>query len=246
MIDWQIGCSGFYYKHWKGSFYPADLPHRKWFDFYCAHFNTLELNASFYRFPKLESLVKLYKSSPATFRFAVKAPRWITHYRQFNNSADMIFDFYTLVREGLREKLACILFQMPERFAFSVERLDKIIESLDNSFINVMEFRHESWWRKDIYDELAKYNISFCGMSHPSLPNDVIANTPFLYYRLHGESQLYASNYEEKRLEHFTDEIYKNTNVNEAYVFFNNDIHTYAVWNAQYMKRYALSQQDKL
>ena len=239
MLTPHIGCSGFYYKHWKETFYPAGLPQKKWFDFYCEHFNTLELNVTFYRFPKLPFLQNWYAKSPANFRFAVKVPKAITHFKQFNGTVDMISDFYNTVREGLQEKLACVLFQLPPRLHYKEERLEKIINSLDNSFINVLEFRHESWWQKDVYDELARHNITFCGMSHPSLPEDVVANTSFLYYRLHGEGQLYASNYEEKRLEYFVDEIYKNKHVNEAYIFFNNDIHTYAIWNAKYMEQYA-------
>jgi uncharacterized protein YecE (DUF72 family) len=55
-INWQIGCSGFHYKEWKGIFYPESLPQKEWFKFYAEKFNTLELNVTFYRFPVLKSL----------------------------------------------------------------------------------------------------------------------------------------------------------------------------------------------
>lgn len=232
MIDWHIGCSGFHYKHWKGTFYPEGLAQTKWFAHYCQFFNTLELNVTFYRFPQLSFLENWRLKSPEGFRFAVKAPRAITHYKKFNGTTDLISDFYKTVRDGLQDKLGCVLFQLPPNFHHSEERLQKIIGSLDNSFLNVVEFRHESWWREDVYQSLGDRNITFCGMSHPTLPRDVISNTPLLYYRMHGEGQLYASNYEATQLQKLVDDVKLRTYTTEAYIFFNNDIHTYAIYNA--------------
>ncbi len=79
MLKWWIGCSGFHYADWKKIFYPDDLPKRKWFEYYCQHFNTLGLNVTFYRFPQLKSLQNWYDKSPTKFSFSVKAPRLITH-----------------------------------------------------------------------------------------------------------------------------------------------------------------------
>src|SRR5690606_30967565 len=122
-IEWHIGCSGFYYKDWKGLFYPEDLPQKYWFDYYCRYFNTLELNVTFYRFPELSFLQNWYNKSPESFSFAVKAPRTITHYKKFNGITDTLHDFYSTVRTGLREKLECILFQLPPSLPYSEERL---------------------------------------------------------------------------------------------------------------------------
>jgi uncharacterized protein YecE (DUF72 family) len=232
MIDWHIGCSGFHYKHWKGTFYPQDLAQSKWFDYYCQFFNTLELNVTFYRFPKLSSLENWRVKSPAGFRFAVKAPKAITHYKKFNGVTDLMSSFCNTTRDGLQEKLGCILFQLPPNFHYSEEHLQRIVDNLDTSFLNVVEFRHESWWIDDVFSELKKKNITFSGMSHPSLPKDIINNTSLFYYRMHGEGQLYASNYDNSQLQNLVDEIKSKKHVKEAYVYFNNDIHTYAVHNA--------------
>jgi len=237
MINWHIGCSGFHYKHWKGSFYPEDLAQSKWLDYYCRYFSTLELNVTFYRFPRLSFLQTWHKKTPDNFRFAVKTPRLITHFKQFNNATEQLSDFYNTVRDGLQEKLGCVLFQMPPRFSYSEERMEKILNNLDNSFLNVVEFRHESWWQEDVYKELKKKNITFCGMSHPTLPKDIVANTPLFYYRLHGEGQLYGSNYENSRLQQIVTNIKEHQQIEEAFVFFNNDINTYAVYNAQEMQK---------
>lgn len=241
MVTWNIGCSGFHYKHWKGVFYPDGLPQKKWFDYYCQHFNTLELNVTFYRFPRLPIMQFWRQNSPDGFRFAVKAPRAITHFKKFLGTVDMLSDFYNTCQDGLQEKLGCVLFQMSPRLGYSEAFLERIISSLDNSFLNVVEFRHESWWRQEVYDELAKHNISFCGMSHPTLPKDVITNTDLLYYRFHGEEALYASLYSSEKLKETIDVVGESGKVKQAFIFFNNDIHGHAIQNASEMKSIVLS-----
>jgi uncharacterized protein YecE (DUF72 family) len=238
MAKWWIGCSGFHYKHWKGIFYPDKLAQSKWFDYYNNHFKTLELNVTFYRFPRLSFLETWYTKSPAVFSFSVKVPRAITHYKQFNNTKQMLDDFYGTTREGLKEKLGCILFQMPGRMAFKEEKLDQIIESLDPAFTNVLEFRNESWWTAHVYNKLAENNITFCSMSHPSLPEAVVQNTKTVYFRFHGVPNLYSSKYDITILKKISDEIETNSSTKEAFIYFNNDIGGAAIINAIEMEEY--------
>ena len=234
-MKWHIGCSGFYYKHWKGVFYPDKLPQTKWFPYYCEHFNTLELNNTFYSFPKVKSLSKWYTDSPTDFVFTVKAHRIITHYKQFHNTIDTVNELYHIVSDSLQEKLGPVLFQMPPKFAYTEERLERILTNLNPKFNNVVEMRHESWWKPEIYNELSKHQISFCGMSHPTLPNDVIQNTDTLYYRLHGNQQLYSSAYTTAEL-HKLDKKVKATDAKQAFIYFNNDIGASAIYNARELK----------
>jgi uncharacterized protein YecE (DUF72 family) len=236
MVKWLAGCSGFHYNHWRGTFYPQKLAVKHWFNYYCEHFKTLELNVTFYRVPALGVFESWYETSPEDFRFAVKAPRAITHYKKFNDSERAIDDFYSLVQNGLKEKCGCFLFQLPPNYHYTEEKLDKILKSLDPSQPNVLEFRHESWWQPRIYDALAAKNIAFSGMSHPSLPSDLIHNTSLLYYRFHGSEELYASNYDDAFLDKFSEELQALNNVKKGFIFFNNDINTYAVYNAQYLQ----------
>jgi uncharacterized protein YecE (DUF72 family) len=232
----HIGCSGFHYKHWKGTFYPEKLAQTKWFKYYCEHFDTLELNVTFYRFPRLDNMLAWYDTSPPHFRFAVKAPRAITQYKKFIGTERMLNDFYTTVKEGLREKCGCCLFQMPPNFHYSPDKLQRIVDSLDPSIKNVMEFRHASWWQEEVFRTLSQHNISFCGMSHPELPADVIKNAQLLYFRFHGNEQLYASKYAIESMYDFANELKSVENLEEAYVFFNNDIGTNAIYNARELK----------
>lgn len=233
-----IGCSGFYNKDWKEAFYPNGLPQSKWFEYYCSQFNTLELNTTFYRFPRVEFLEKWYDKSPADFKFSVKAPRLITHYKQLNNTARLIDDFYTAVHEGLKEKLGSVLFQLPSRMKFSEIFLQRILESIDASFINVFEFRDISWWNNLIYAELGKKNISFCGISIKDLPDDIIVNTSTMYYRFHGIEKLYFSEYSADTVKNFAEKFKKLNGLNHAYIYFNNTATIAAINNARQLKSY--------
>ena len=238
MTSWKIGCSGFHYKHWKKLFYPKDLPQKRWFEFYCQHFDTVELNVTFYRFPKLSFVEDWYKRSPEDFLFSVKAPRLITHFKQFHDSERVISDFYSVINEGLKDKLGCVLFQLPPRSAYTEERLERIINSLNPDFQNILEFRHVSWWNEDVFNKLGKHKITFCGMSHPDLPQDVIQNNSLLYYRFHGVPELYKSQYDEQELIDFVSRIKKEKKVKTAFIYFNNDIGASAIINGKQLQQY--------
>ncbi|HEY9195983.1 MAG TPA: DUF72 domain-containing protein, partial [Mucilaginibacter sp.] len=198
-------------------------------------FKTLELNVTFYRFPQLSFLQNWHAVSPPDFRFSVKAPRAITHYKQFHNSAKLITSFYDTISQGLAEKLGPVLFQMPPRFTYTEEKLDRIISNLNPSFSNVVEFRHPSWWQESVYHKLAEHRVTFCGMSHPELPTDIIQNTPLVYYRFHGIPQLYYTLYDKTSLQQAVNTLSDNHNATEAWLYFNNDIEAHAPQNAREM-----------
>lgn len=233
MVKWYIGCSGFHYKHWKGIFYPVGLPQKKWFDYYCENFCTLELNVTFYRFPELPFLQNWNKRSPGSFTFSVKAPRIITHFKKFNDSIELINELYAVISNGLKNKLGPVLFQLPPRFDYTAERLEKIIGSLNPAFINVLEFRHVSWWQEEVFKELARHNITFCGMSHPSLPDQMIRYTKVVYHRMHGVPHLYRSLYNVASLEKIIHKTEEMKSTKEAFIYFNNDIDGSAIINSK-------------
>ena len=232
-----IGCSGFHYKEWKNIFYPDGLAQAKWFQYYCEHFNTLELNVTFYKFPTEKSLEKWYIASPQNFMFSVKAPRAVTHFKKFCECEKMLTDFYTSLQNGLKEKLGCVLFQMPPQFVYSEENLQKIIANMNVSFKNVIEFRHASWWNQSVFKKLKSQNIIFSGISYPKLPDEVIKNTRDLYYRLHGVPVLYKSSYNKVFLQDLFKQI-TTGNTNEAWLYFNNTWGTAAIENGKFLQDY--------
>lgn len=246
MKKWWIGCSGFYYKSWRDGFYPPKLPQRKWFEYYCEHFNTVELNVTFYRFPKIEALRGWYERSPENFRFTVKAPRLITHYKRFNNAERETSDFYQLVAEGLGNKLGTVLFQLHPAMVYSPENLEKILATLDNAFHNVLEFRHESWWNDHVLRELRRNKVTFCSISYPDLPDKVLNTNQIVYYRFHGVPRLYLSSYSDQFLNRVADDIHHLPNVTDVYTYFNNDIEVAAVYNARSLQSIAATFEKRL
>lgn len=231
----RIGCSGFSYKEWKGVFYPPKLPQKRWFEYYCTRFNTLELNVTFYRFPQLGFLQNWYDKAPQDFVFSVKVPRAITHYKKFIDTEELLNDFYTTIKHGLKEKLGAVLFQLPASIKYSEDVLMRIINQVHTAFTNVIEFRHTSWWNKEVYAGLAEKNIVFCGVSHPLLNDDVVANTPIIYYRFHGVPKLYFSEYAAVEIDTFAAKL-KKSDAAEAYIYFNNTAGMGAINNAERLK----------
>jgi uncharacterized protein YecE (DUF72 family) len=239
--NWWIGCSGFYYKEWREKFYPQGLPQRKWFEFYCESFNTVELNVTFYRFPKLEDLQGWYKRSPGDFRFTVKAPRLITHYKRFKNALRETQDFYNTISKGLQDKVGTVLFQLHPGIVYSEETLELILNTLDTSFVNVLEFRHASWWQQKVLNVLKQHGITFCSISYPSLPEEVYKTSPAVYYRFHGVPELYRSSYSDTALKDVHDSIKRLRGVTDVYIYFNNTTEVVAVYNAKTLQELAAS-----
>jgi uncharacterized protein YecE (DUF72 family) len=234
--EWHIGCSGFHYNDWKEVFYPKGLPANKWFAYYRDHFNTVESNVTFYRLPLLSTLQKWYDESDRDFRFSVKAPRLVTHYKKFINCSPELEKFYNTIKEGLSEKLACVIFQFGPDFSYTKERLRNIIAGIDSSFNNVIEFRHTSWWDKNVYDQLKDHSLTFCNMSHPKFPEQVISTSPIFYFRFHGSPVLYKSAYSHEYLSGIVEKIRSEKSIETAYLYFNNTWGMGAIENAKYIK----------
>jgi uncharacterized protein YecE (DUF72 family) len=244
-IQWYIGCSGFYYQEWKEVFYPKGWPQKKWFEYYCQHFNTLEINNTFYRFPEEKTLKSWYDRSPDNFLFTVKATQTITHQKPFQDTQTQIQEFYAVVKEGLGPKLGPVLFQLPPRLAYSPAMLESIITQLDAAYINVIEFRHASWWREDVYTTLKKKGIVFSGTSYPDLPNDVICTSSINYYRFHGVPKLYYSEYSPAFLRQIAQLIKEDSSITKAFLYFNNTAAAAALTNAHFVQEFVQSNQEK-
>ncbi len=227
----HIGCSSFNNPRWKGVFYPEDLPRSKWFAYYAEHFSTYEINASFYRAPTVKSLQSWYHKAPDAFVFSIKAPRTITHYRRFAEVKELLEDFYSVCRDGLRDKLACVLFQLPPSFEYTPEHLARITDHLDPNFSNVVEFRNATWWHPDVFATLKRHNITFCRVSYPGLPQSVMTTSDVAYVRLHGVPRLFYSGYGVDDLRSFG-----SADAPDTYIYFNNTAAIDGIQNALLMR----------
>lgn len=234
-IQWHIGCSGFYYKEWRGLFYPEKLSQKKWFEFYSQHFDTIEINNTFYRFPEQKLFANWYDKAMPGFCFSVKVPQVITHVQRFRETEKLLQDFYHIAREGLKEKLGPVLFQLPPSFKYDEGMLHNIIAQMNIGYENVIEFRHISWWRKDVFATLKKAGVVFCGVSYPGLINAPVTDLPLCYYRFHGVPKLYFSAYDEAFLQQVAEQITAGE-TQKAYVYFNNTAAGAALENARYLQ----------
>jgi len=233
-----MGTSGWSYEHWVGKFYPNDLQRSQWLVFYSKYFNTVEINMSFYRFPYKNMLKGWYNKTPRNFKFTMKAHRQITHVKKLVNVKRLLNSYYSLAKE-LGEKFGCMLFQMPPSFKNNengFKRLEKFLNQLNNEFNNVIEFRHKSWFCKEVFKLLRENNAIFCIVSAPRLPDVVEKTSKIAYIRFHGAGSWYASNYSKNELKNWAKKI-KELKAKEIYCYFNNDYNAYAVENCKELKR---------
>ncbi|MDX1614802.1 MAG: DUF72 domain-containing protein [Candidatus Promineifilaceae bacterium] len=230
----RIGTSGWHYDHWEGAFYPNDMDHETRLPFYAKAFPTVEINNSFYQLPEFETLRKWQEATPAAFRFAVKASRYITHMKKLNEPEEPLVNFLSRMAE-MGEKLGPILFQLPPNWHLDERRLAGFLAKLPEGQRYVLEFRHPSWFDAAVYEHLREHNVGFCihdMAEHPS-PKEVTAD--FVYIRFHGPAETaYQGSYETEALAGWAGAISTwQRQGRDVYCYFNNDQKGYAPRNAQ-------------
>ena len=233
---YHLGTSGWSYKDWKGRFYPEEMSQKKWLPFYAQHFSTVEINMTFYRYPKPETLKGWLDKVPEDFNFTLKANRQITHRKRIKEVKNEVRYFYTLA-DSLRYKLGCILFQLPPSLTRDLILLEEFLSSLSPNHKNVIEFRHESWYQHEVYELLKSYNVIFCTVSSAKVPKTVVETAESAYFRFHGLTGGYTYSYSEEELEKWA-EIIRKTKAKECFVYFNNDYHAHAVENCRTLREF--------
>lgn len=225
-----VGTSGWQYNHWKGIFYPHDLKSKDWLRFYAQRLSTLELNVTFYRQVKQPTFQKWYDGVPSDFVFSVKMSRFITHIKRLSVEAESVNRFLEGV-SLLREKLGVILIQLPPSLKFDRPLMTDFFALLDPAFKYTVEARHETFIDDHFFSMLREQNIAWCiAESGGRYPHDETLTASFVYLRLHGRTDLYASNYSDDELKEMAKKI--RTWGRDAYVYFDNDFGGHAVLNA--------------
>jgi len=227
---YHVGTSGWSYNHWHGRFYPSELDRGGWLDYFAQHFNTVEVNMTFYRLPSPGLLKGWYQKTPPAFKFSLKGSRLITHIKKLKATEELVKGFYRLA-ETLQEKLGCVLWQMPPSLKLNLELLEGFLRQLPRSCPNVIEFRHKSWYVEEVYQLLKEYQTAFCIVSAPRLPADTITTSPTAYVRFHGVDSWYRYHYSDQELAQWAERI-KGLPAEDCFVYFNNDFQAYAVKNA--------------
>jgi len=233
MPEYFIGTSGWHYDHWQGSFYPDKLPKAKWLEFYADHFNTVELNNSFYNLPTENAFNNWLNSSPENFIFTVKVNRYITHIKRLKDIKEPLDRFLSRA-DILQEKLGPLLYQLPPNMKRDDKTLDAVLSMLPFRYSHVVEFRHESWFDDGVFKILSKYNVGLCVFDKPDFTCPIVATSNFTYFRFHGSSELYSSCYSELELSDWAKRIVDTSrNKKAVYIYFNNDAEAYAIENAR-------------
>ena len=232
----HVGCSGWFYWHWRDCFYPPSEPTHRWFQHYASVFRTVELNAPFYRWPK-PTTVKGWRRAARgrRFHYSVKVNAQITHERRMMRTKKLIHEFYTIA-DTLGPQLGCFLFQFPPSYRYTAARLRSIVGQLDPAHRNAVEFRHKSWWRPSVYRAFEKAGLIFCSVSGPRLPEDLVKTGEVLYVRFHGRPRWYRHDYSREELAAWADKI-KASGAKEVWIYFNNDRECHAIKNARALKR---------
>src|SRR5438270_303902 len=195
----RIGCSGWQYKHWRGDFYPADLAVAQWFDFYAAHFDTVEINNSFYRLPEATVFEAWRRRAPPGFLYAVKASRFLTHMKKLKDPAEPLERFFSRARE-LGTRLGPVLYQLPPHWPVNIERLQTFLEMLPRRRRHAMEFREPSWYSDEVFALLERYRVALCLHDMQGSASGRLSVGPFVYVRFHGTTR-YGGRYDDEALE---------------------------------------------
>ena len=208
------GASGYSFKEWKGSFYPADMKPDGMLAFYSARLPTVEINNTFYRMPKTEMLENWARTAPAGFKFGIKASRRITHFAHLKpESADSVAFLYRAL-DALGAKRGPVLFQLPPVMKKNLERLTEFLKHLPEGHGAAFEFRNETWFADDVYDALRSAGAALClSEREDNAPPPLVETAPWGYVRLRLET------YGDAELEQWARKLAA-TGWRETYVYF--------------------------
>lgn len=241
-----IGTSGWSYDHWHGVLYPHGAPASARLDYYVQRFPTVELNASYYRWPADRTFAGWKRRLPAGFLLSVKAPRGLTHFKRLYEPERWL----ERIEQGLQklgEKRGVLLVQLPPGLAYDHPRLAYFLAQLPPGQRTAIEFRHPSWHHDEVFDLLAQHAVAYCVMSGANLPCILRATAPFVYVRLHGPDHhhLYGGSYSDDDLRWWAERIREWAGQGrDVFAYFNNDGGGHAVHNALTLRR-LLGQLDR-
>lgn len=208
-----------------------------WLDFYARHFDTVEVNATFYRLPRREAVANWVQTTPEDFVLAVKMSRYITHVRRLRDLGSGVRTFYDRIEPLVHSpKLGPVLWQLPANFRRDDERLAGALEKLPAGR-HCFEFRHESWFVPEVYEQLRSHGVALAIGDHPQRAFQACELTAdWTYIRFHSGSRGRRGNYSESELEEWAQRIEAWRREVDVFAYFNNDWEGFAVRNGLWLK----------
>jgi uncharacterized protein YecE (DUF72 family) len=231
----HVGTSGWSYAHWDGVLYPVGSSAAGRLQYYTQRFGSVELNASFYRWPRDAAFASWRRRLPEGFVMSVKAARGLTHAKRLYAPDVWVQRFVSCWHE-LGDRRGVLLVQLAPGHARDDARLDYFLAQFPPWMRVAVEFRHPSWHDDAVFDILARHGTAYCVMSGAHLPCVLRATTSFVYVRLHGPDahHLYGGSYSTDDLRWWSDRIHEWTDSGrDVYAYFNNDGDGHAVRNAE-------------
>ena len=226
----RIGTSGYQYRHWRGVLYPEGLAQRRWLERYAALFDTVELNATFYRLPSPEAVERWRDAVPPGFTFAVKGSRYLTHMKRLLDAGAGLRRFFRPVAR-LGAKLGPVLWQLPPQLKPDLPRLDRFLSRLPAGR-HAVEFRDPGWYSDETCDVLDAHGAAFCEHDAVERPAPRLTGG-FRYVRFHGTTGRYTGRYGAAALRPFAESyLASRTRGRDVFVYFNNDLGGHAVRDA--------------
>jgi uncharacterized protein YecE (DUF72 family) len=233
----RVGCSGWNYKHWRETVYPKGVPQRQWLPYYATLFDTVEVNATFYRLPSRDTVEAWIENTPDDFVFSLKASRYLSHIKRLRGIANGI----ARLSEGIEPllstpKMGPLLWQLPETFHRDDERLAEALDAFPE-WRHCIEFRHESWFAPDVMAMLREHQVALVIGDHPERPFQLHELTAdWTYVRLHHGKRGRRGNYSASELETWRRRIAAWRSEAEVFVYCNNDWEAFAVKNASWLR----------
>jgi uncharacterized protein YecE (DUF72 family) len=238
MARFYCGTCGWNYPHWKSTFY-AGVKQKDWLAYYSTRFDSVEINNSFYRLPESATFAKWRDSTPEGFVFAVKASRYLTHVKKLSEPHEPLRRLLDR-SERLGDKRGPILYQFPPNWSIDLARLEAFLALLPSGVRHVFEFRNETWQVDAVWSVLERYGAAYCVMDSPGLPLQVRVTANFSYVRMHSGGERTSGRYTNKALATWAARLEQMLGRGDVYVYFNNDIHAYAVHNALTLRKMVL------
>ncbi len=237
----RVGCSGWMYDDWRGRLYPEREPKRRWLELYAQHFDTVEVNNTFYRLARRQAVEGWVRQTPPGFLFSVKASRYLTHIKRLAAIEQGIQRFYEPLEPMLEAgKLGPVLWQLPENFHRDDARLEgwlKLIGSAPPGR-HTIEFRHASWFVPEVMGMLRDHRVALTIGDHPQRPfQSHQATASWRFIRFHYGARGRRGNYSERELGEWAARIADWRCAEECYVYFNNDWNSFAPANARTLLR---------
>ena len=232
----RIGCSGWQYQHWRGRFYPHDLPQERWLEFYAQRFDTVELNASFYRLPAAATFAGWARRLPPSFLMAVKASRYLTHVKRLREPGEPLERLWSHAAR-LGPYLGPVLYQLPPRCHRDEARFTAFLDAVPHGRTQAVEFRDASWYDESILAILRRSGVALClhdMTGSATIPRPV---GPVAYVRFHGAGRRYGGGYAPELLELWAGRLAEWSAAGlPCFAYFNNDLDGHAVRDADRLR----------